>query len=186
VRILGIPETEVRDCGEVFQERKPKRMKVVLRIACGQLNGTPLLFPPGQYLFGRAQGCHVLFAPSSIASRRHCLLLVTGETISVRDLKSRNGTLVNKNRIEAEQELKNGDLLAVGETIFQIEISLSDAAGLPLGIEVSGKPLGETIEVPLGATAVDTKLEVADGLTASKASPSESTRPFPKKQRTNR
>jgi pSer/pThr/pTyr-binding forkhead associated (FHA) protein len=147
------------------------------------MDGTPLLFPPGQYLFGRAQGCHVLFAPSSIVSRRHCLLLVTGETISVRDLKSRNGTLVNKNRIKGEKQLKHGDLLAVGETIFQVEINLPDTAGAALGIEVSGKPLGETIDMPLGGTAVDRRLEVTKGPRATRISPSESPRPLPANQK---
>src|SRR5262249_32374286 len=90
-------------------------MKVVLRIASGQMNGTPLMFAPGQYLFGRAEGCHVLFAPSSIVSRRHCLLLVTAEKISVRDLQSRHGTHVNKSRLEGERQLKHGDELTVGE-----------------------------------------------------------------------
>jgi len=132
-------------------------MKVAMRITTGQMEGTPLLFPPGQYLFGRAEGCHVLFSRSSIVSRRHCLLIVTEEMITVRDLESRNGTCVNKMPLEGERQLEHGDLLEIGESVFQIEITKSEAKG-PLGIEVSGKPLDETINMPLGSTATDTKL----------------------------
>jgi pSer/pThr/pTyr-binding forkhead associated (FHA) protein len=133
-------------------------MQVVLRIAGGKLEGTRLFFPPGQYLFGRAQGCHVLFAPSSIASRRHCLLRVTKAGLSVRDLSSRNGTFVNKKRIVGEVPLAHSNLLGVAETTFHVEINLSDNTDSELGVEVSGKPLGETIDIPLDHTAFETKL----------------------------
>jgi pSer/pThr/pTyr-binding forkhead associated (FHA) protein len=133
-------------------------MQVVLRIASGKLEGTRLFFPPGQYVFGRAQGCHVLFAPSSVASRRHCLLRVTSAGVAIRDLSSRNGTLVNKKRIVGEVPLAHGDLLGVAETTFHVEINLSEGSDSALGVEVSGKPLGETIDIPLDRTSFETKL----------------------------
>jgi pSer/pThr/pTyr-binding forkhead associated (FHA) protein len=135
-------------------------LQVVLRITSGKLEGTRLLFPPGQYLFGRAQGCHVVFAPTSIASRRHCLLLVTAADVFVRDLSSRNGTHVNKKPVAGEQKLSQNDLLCVGETTFQVEIDPAANDDSALGVEVSGKPLGETIDMPLDRTAFETKLSL--------------------------
>jgi pSer/pThr/pTyr-binding forkhead associated (FHA) protein len=132
------------------------KMKVFLRISGGELEGTRLFFPPGQYVFGRGQGCHVLFAASSIASRRHCLLKVTDSDISIRDLCSRNGTLINNKRFHGEAALSHGDLLRVGETTFHVEVVSADDA--EPGVEVTGKPLNETIEVPVDRTACETKL----------------------------
>jgi len=134
-------------------------MHLVLRIISGKLAETRLQFPPGQYLFGRAQGSHVLFAPTSIASRRHCLLLVAPDGVTLRDLGSRNGTFVNKQRIEGERKLADGDLVDVGETTFQVEINSSLVeVERPSGVEVSGKPIGETIDMPPDRTNHDTKL----------------------------
>jgi len=131
-------------------------MQVVLRIMGGNLKGNRLSFPPGQYLFGRIEGAHVLFAPESIASRRHCLLLVADSGISVRDLQSRNGTTVNNERIVGEVPLSHGDLLGIAETTFRVEFDREPVPGF--AVEVSGKPLGETIDVPLDRTSFETKL----------------------------
>jgi pSer/pThr/pTyr-binding forkhead associated (FHA) protein len=139
-------------------------MQLILRIVTGALAQTRLLFATGQYLFGRAPGAHVLFPPNSIASRRHCLLLVTDGGASVRDLGSSNGTMVNEKRISGEKKLAAGDLLTVGETTFRIELQPADVpepdAEEPMPMEVSGKPLGETIDLPLARTMFETKLVI--------------------------
>jgi pSer/pThr/pTyr-binding forkhead associated (FHA) protein len=55
-------------------------------------------------------------------SRKHTAIeIVAGEKAFVRDLASTNGTYVNGKRV-AYQELKNGDLLQIGQTIFEISI----------------------------------------------------------------
>jgi pSer/pThr/pTyr-binding forkhead associated (FHA) protein len=131
-------------------------MQVALRITGGELNATRLFFPPGQYLFGRSKGCHVLFGPSSVASRRHCLFLVTDTTVRIRDLFSRNGTFLNNKRISGEQNLSQGDLLRVAETTFLVEIDPN--VNGDSGVEVTGKPLGETIDMPVDRTSFETKL----------------------------
>src|SRR5439155_26686925 len=75
------------------------------------LTGERLLFPHGQYIFGRAQGCHILFPMSSAVSRQHCLLSVTEQGAVVRDLGSRNSTVVNSERVPGERPLGHGDRL---------------------------------------------------------------------------
>jgi pSer/pThr/pTyr-binding forkhead associated (FHA) protein len=78
-------------------------MWLVLHVLEGEPLGPALHFPPGQYVFGRAPGCHVLFPWPSAVSRRHCILFVNDQGASVRDLRSRNGTVVNSRRITREQ-----------------------------------------------------------------------------------
>lgn len=55
-------------------------------------------------------------------SRKHAAIeIVAGEKAFVRDLASTNGTYVNGKRV-AYQELKNGDLVQIGQTIYEILI----------------------------------------------------------------
>src|SRR6202035_1540647 len=50
-------------------------------------------------------------------SRKHCLLSVQDGRFRVRDLDSRNGTLVNGAQVE-EQWLQHGDEIAAGDSSF--------------------------------------------------------------------
>lgn len=54
-------------------------------------------------------------------SRNHVLLLLNGEAWFVRDLGSKNGSLVNDRPVEGDHELRHGDRIQVGDTIFVFE-----------------------------------------------------------------
>lgn len=54
------------------------------------------------------------------ASRRHASLSVEGDTITVEDLGSTNGTFVNGQRISAAQTLTASDKLRIGTTVFGV------------------------------------------------------------------
>jgi pSer/pThr/pTyr-binding forkhead associated (FHA) protein len=104
-------------------------MTVKLLIIQGRPEGKSLLFPEGEYVFGRGAECHVR-PNSDWVSRQHCLLRVTEDGVFLRDLGSRNGTLVNGVRLLAEARLGHGDQLQVGPLVF--EVLLEDvAAGAP-------------------------------------------------------
>ncbi len=72
------------------------------------------------FVIGRAEGCS-LRAGSSAISRKHCEISRTATGVIVRDLGSRNGTLVNKVRIDGPTALSNGDTLQVGPLEFRFE-----------------------------------------------------------------
>ena len=65
-------------------------MDVELLVVQGQPRGKALHFPPGEFLFGRGPECHVR-PNSDWISRQHCLLRVTQDTASIRDLGSSTG-----------------------------------------------------------------------------------------------
>lgn len=69
---------------------------------------------------GRGEDCK-LRVPLASVSRNHCELLEDDDELIVRDLRSSNGTFVNKERI-AKRELVPGDLLAVGPVVFVVRI----------------------------------------------------------------
>ena len=57
------------------------------------------------------------------ASRRHCQIEESDGTLVVRDLESRNGTLINGNHV-TESPLMPGDKLTVGMSSFEAQYRL--------------------------------------------------------------
>ena len=94
------------------------RLKVILGTNAGK--EIRLLGP--KFLIGRAEDCH-LRPKSDLISRHHCVLLLEEQGLTVRDLGSRNGTLVNGQRVSGECELKTGDNLEVGPLKFEVSVS---------------------------------------------------------------
>ena len=55
-----------------------------------------------------------IFLDDVTVSRRHAEIVRRGEGFAVRDVGSLNGTYLNRERIETEQPLENGDELQIG------------------------------------------------------------------------
>ncbi len=99
-------------------------MHVRVKIMQGSNTGKEIKIPSPQCVIGREDGCHI--KPNSDAiSRRHCVILTTENEVVVRDLKSRNGTFVNEERVADEAVLLNGDMLKVGPLQFEMIIEQS-------------------------------------------------------------
>jgi pSer/pThr/pTyr-binding forkhead associated (FHA) protein len=96
-------------------------MKIKLRVRQGSNTGRELAIQGPHFIIGRGEGCH-LKAKSDMISRRHCAILVGESQVAIRDLKSKNGTLVNGELIAGQQVLENGDVLQVGPLEFDVVI----------------------------------------------------------------
>lgn len=96
-------------------------MNVRLLVVQGKPAGKSLKFGPGDYFLGRGPECHIRFN-SDWVSRQHCLLRVTDCQATVRDLGSRNGTLVNGQLLGQEQILAEGDQIQVGPVVFEVHL----------------------------------------------------------------
>src|SRR5881396_2304717 len=94
-------------------------MKMKLLVVRGQPQGKSLLFPCGEFVFGRGSECHIR-PNSEWVSRQHCLLRVSADSAFLRDLGSTNGTLVNGHRLIGERPLAHGDLLQIGPLVFAV------------------------------------------------------------------
>jgi transcriptional regulator with GAF, ATPase, and Fis domain len=83
----------------------------------GPLKGSAFPLPAGEVSIGR-DSSNQLWAADPALSRRHCLLVQdeTGQ-FSVRDLKSRNGTLVNGVPVE-QQQISHGDQIFIGDSVL--------------------------------------------------------------------
>ena len=99
-------------------------MDVILKVLEGAKIGTKIAIKKDEFSIGRSPKCSLCAGSSSI-SRRHCVLVRQEATVSIKDLGSRNGTLINGKKISPEQqvELSSGDEITVGSLRFLVTIS---------------------------------------------------------------
>jgi pSer/pThr/pTyr-binding forkhead associated (FHA) protein len=94
-------------------------MEVRLKVLVGKNSGQELTIPGPRFFIGRAEDCQ-LRPRSDLISRHHCVLLIEDSFVAVRDFGSKNGTIVNGQRIVGERELKPGDHLTIGPLEFEV------------------------------------------------------------------
>ena len=107
-------------------------MNVSLIVVQGKPEGKviPLALP--RFKIGRGEGCHLRPNNEQI-SRNHSEIVVSDDQVIVRDLGSRNGTIVNNKRLEPHKDhvLKNKDLIQVGPLTFAVSIQGAPTAAQP-------------------------------------------------------
>jgi pSer/pThr/pTyr-binding forkhead associated (FHA) protein len=64
-------------------------------------------------------GCDIVLADSQV-SRRHAAIRLIGQEIAIEDLGSTNGTFVNDERISGVRQLRDGDVVAFGDTVWRL------------------------------------------------------------------
>jgi len=97
-------------------------MDVILKVLDGAKVGAKVAVKKDRFLIGRSSKCH-LCAGSTAVSRKHCAISRDGTKVSIKDLGSRNGTLVNDEKIAGEFELSSGDEITVGPLRFLLTIT---------------------------------------------------------------
>jgi predicted component of type VI protein secretion system len=113
-------------------------MQLRMKVVQGKPRGHCLVFPNGKFMFGRGPECDVR-PNSDLISRQHCLLQVDDERALIRDLGSRNGTLINGRLVTGEQTLAHGDTLQLGPLVLEVILDVD----VPFG----GKSLCDTAMV---------------------------------------
>jgi pSer/pThr/pTyr-binding forkhead associated (FHA) protein len=111
-------------------------MKVQLIVVQGKPEGKmiPLMGP--KFKIGRGESCN-LRPNSEEVSREHAEFSITAEQVLVRDLGSRNGTMVNGKRLTEPHPLKDSDLIQIGPLTFAISIQ---GAPVPAAVKAQVKP----------------------------------------------
>ncbi|HYL74112.1 MAG TPA: sigma 54-interacting transcriptional regulator [Bryobacteraceae bacterium] len=92
------------------------RMEPRLVAVRGPLKGAILLLPEGRYSVGR-QAKNNLHLDDHAVSREHCIFTRSGQECTLKDLESRNGTLVNGTPI-TDCKLGQGDEIRIGSSVF--------------------------------------------------------------------
>lgn len=129
-------------------------MDVILKVIEGAKVGAKVAIKKPEFLIGRSKECH-LCAGSSAVSRQHCAILRTDNRVAVKDLGSRNGTLVNGAKIEGEVELVSGDEIVVGPLKFMITIS----AGIANEKKPQVKSVAQAVERVAATPASDASVD---------------------------
>lgn len=89
----------------------------------GNVAGTAIQFDlaPGRHLIGRAEEASLKLNEPSV-SRKHAIVRVDGDRVTVSDLGSHNGTKLNGVRLESDEYvLQPGDLLEVAHVGLRVE-----------------------------------------------------------------
>ncbi len=109
-------------------------MKVQLIVVQGRPEGKVIPLVGPVLKIGRGETCH-LRPNSEQVSREHAQFTLTDNTVTVQDLGSRNGTLVNGKALTEPCQLKDRDLVQVGPLTFAVSIQ-----GAPETVNAAAPP----------------------------------------------
>jgi|HubBroStandDraft_4_1064222.scaffolds.fasta_scaffold115990_2 hypothetical protein len=115
----------------------------------------------GQFVVGRSATCQ-LSLDDALISRRHAMIVVSGENVTVEDLASRNGVLVNGTRITEKTVIRPGDKITVGAQ----DLTLLSARA------ASAK---DTMSLPAATTATLPRIPAVAEMTSDRPEPSDRT-----------
>ena len=97
-------------------------MELRLKVLGGKQAGQEIPIAGPKFLIGRGEECQ-LRPNSDAVSRQHCVLQLEDGRATVCDLGSRNGTLINDQRVEGRYTLKTGDRLTIGQLRFEVQLT---------------------------------------------------------------
>jgi pSer/pThr/pTyr-binding forkhead associated (FHA) protein len=107
------PEDLGDDAAAALQELAGKGPALVVRSGGGRA-GESFFLSQERTLVGRSPECEV-FLDDVTVSRRHSSITRNGDTFTIEDLGSLNGTFVNRKRIESTMQLEDDDELQIGK-----------------------------------------------------------------------
>lgn len=124
-------------------------MQMHLKVVGGSQDGKMVAVNADKFLIGRSEECQLRPKSESI-SRRHAAIVRKDGRILLIDLKSRNGTHVNDQKLDPSKAkvLKDGDVIRVGKLEF--------IAILEVGIDKVKKPEIKTVEEAAARSAEST------------------------------
>ncbi len=103
---------------------------------------------PGQVMtVGRAPTNRIVLH-DEVCSRYHCEVFQNGSTWKIRDLQSRNGTLISGESVDGEVELKPGQVIEIGPCELAFTFDLSQAFPRTAGESAADSETGsQTVDV---------------------------------------
>jgi pSer/pThr/pTyr-binding forkhead associated (FHA) protein len=106
--------------------------EVQLRVIGGDRAGTTIPVTGPEFVIGRDPDCQ-LRPVSSQVSRRHAQIDINEDVVTIRDLGSRNGTILNGKAVSRPTGLQDGDSVIVGPLRLVVAIATSAEAQIEEG-----------------------------------------------------
>ncbi|MHC4501741.1 MAG: protein kinase domain-containing protein [Planctomycetota bacterium] len=105
--------------------------------------GTEYVFPPDKQrvVLGRRSSNEIQVMDPK-ASREHAEVIVEGSRYVLRDLKSRNKTLLNDEPVNADQDIDFGDRIRIGDAVYELVDETKDE---PITLQIPGYEILERI-----------------------------------------
>jgi predicted component of type VI protein secretion system len=134
-------------------------VQVKLKVLTGSHEGKEIGITADKFLIGRSESCQ-LRPKSESVSRKHCIIVQKDGRLLIQDLKSRNGTFLNEQRLPTDRAsvANAGDQLRIGKLMFEIVIEH--------GLHGNKKPevtdVGDAAQRTVEAGADDSKAEGVD------------------------
>lgn len=100
---------------------KATGMTLLLTVTKGLDKGKSIKVSDTPFTIGRGEDADLSLSDDSI-SRIHSTIIYENGKLYITDMESKNGTYLNGKRIMKE-EMKNGDILRIGDTTIKVEIS---------------------------------------------------------------
>jgi pSer/pThr/pTyr-binding forkhead associated (FHA) protein len=117
------------------------------------ISGAEVVLGVGEHVLGRSADCAVC-VEDPLASRQHAAITVTAEQVTIRDLGSRNGVLVNGDEIDRNRVLTEGDLITLGSQALTVLQICRTGGAYVVGFVSSGLGRQPVKSAPLGKIAV--------------------------------
>ena len=100
----------------------------------------------GSYMIGRGESCRIRF-PFPDVSERHAILTFRGGEVTIEDLHSANGTLVNGDPIDGRVALTGSMIVQIGSCMLRVS---EDAGEEPAECGAGEQPV-QDVTIPSGA-----------------------------------
>ncbi len=100
---------------------KATGLTIVLTVTKGVDKGKSVKVSDTPFIIGREEDVDFQLSDEAV-SRMHSIIIYENGKIYIRDMDSKNGTYLNGKRI-VKEELKNEDILRIGDTTIKVEIS---------------------------------------------------------------
>lgn len=101
-----------------------------------------LELPIGDFIIGRSDECQ-LSLDDPLVSRRHAVLRVRADGVSLEDLGSRNGVMLNGTKIHGEHDLDPGDRIGIGSQ--EMTLQYTDESKESKGVEEQHRRAMQTL-----------------------------------------
>ena len=106
-----------------MESLEPKMLKVSLVRRKSDGRNSRISIPIGEFTIGRHVDCSMTIR-SKLISRRHCAIHCDENSVSIRDLGSRNGVILDGNRIPPDEtrSLSHHTVVQIGSVKFRLSI----------------------------------------------------------------